>query len=612
MTAPDLDAVESPATDPVPEAALRVLRRGLAGSPELRRGLVATAGMGLAVAAGRLTIAIVIQRALDDGRQPDGTLDVGAVVSLGMVATAVIVGAAVLSWLTQRRLVDRAEAAIAQLRIDAFDKIHTLSVADHNDARRGLLVARVTSDAEALARFAQWGLYSWTIHPVLLAGTLVVIAVYSWPMAIVVGLAYAPVFPWFRWLQRRQLAAYDELRTRVSDMLTAFSEAVSGAAVIRAYGIEDRTRRNLSDTVRKRYGARMRANRYMAGVFVTGDLLGAVAFAAVLVVGVLGREPLGLAGGELVALLFLTTQINAPIGELGETLDQTQTAVAGWRRILDLLDRPADVVEPTPGRPLPPGALSVEVDDVAFAYRTGARVLDGVTVAIPAGANVAVVGETGSGKTTFASLLCRLADPVDGRIRLGGVPLTEAATASRLASVRMVPQDGFLFDSTVRENIRYGSPGASDDEIDGALGSLGLDQWVASLGRGLDHEVGERGENLSVGERQLVALCRAALADPGLLVLDEATSAVDPETDRALTDALRILAAGRTMVSVAHRLATAEAADLVLVFDRGRLVQVGPHHDLVGAPGPYRDLHRAWVGNTRGVDRSARGADAAG
>jgi putative ABC transport system ATP-binding protein len=209
------------------------------------------------------------------------------------------------------------------------------------------------------------------------------------------------------------------------------------------------------------------------------------------------------------------------------------------------------------------------------------------------------VGETGSGKTTFAKLLCRLADPTAGEIRLNGVLLPSVSAGSRLASVRMVPQDGFLFDVSIRENIRYGWPAASKADVESALGRIELTGWADKFPHGLDTRVGERGENLSVGERQLVALARVALADPGLLILDEATSAVDPETDQALTTALRRLANNRTIISIAHRLATAEAADFILVFDDGRLVETGTHAELVDHRGVYSRLHTAWVGSTR-------------
>ncbi|MCP4224033.1 MAG: ABC transporter ATP-binding protein, partial [Actinomycetia bacterium] len=370
-----IDQVIDDKEDGTPAGALSVLGRGLAGSPELKRGLVVTVAMGLSIAASKLTVPVLIQRAIDRETLPNGDLDLGYINLSAVVAAVIIVAAAIISWITQRRLVVRAERALAKLRTDAFDQIHRLSIADHNETRRGVLVARVTSDAEALSRFAQWGLYAWTIHPVMVLGTLLVLAAYSWPIALIVAASYAPVFPWFRWLQGRQLAAYDEFRTRIGEMLSRFSEAVMGAAVIRAYGLEPRTRDRIKVTIWQRAVAHMRANRYMALVFVTGDVLGMIAFVSVLVVGLTQRTRLGLDGGELVAILFLTTLLQGPLGELGETLDQTQTAVAGWRKILDLLDRQIDVVEPVDGLELPSGALPIEVTGIHFAYRGGPPVL---------------------------------------------------------------------------------------------------------------------------------------------------------------------------------------------------------------------------------------------
>jgi putative ABC transport system ATP-binding protein len=237
-------------------------------------------------------------------------------------------------------------------------------------------------------------------------------------------------------------------------------------------------------------------------------------------------------------------------------------------------------------------------------------VLRDINVSIPAGAHIAIVGETGSGKTTFAKLLTRLADPAGGAIEVGGVDLRKVDPSSRRIAIRMVPQDGFLFDWTVRDNVKAGREGANDREVETAFEELGLGEWVRSLQDGLDTRAGERGEQLSVGERQLIALVRAQVADPGLLILDEATSAVDPATEARITEALRRLSAGRTTVTIAHRLSTAEHADRVLVFDHGEIVESGTHEELVTLGGVYAGLYESWLGNTQ-QDGTARGSEAA-
>jgi putative ABC transport system ATP-binding protein len=226
-------------------------------------------------------------------------------------------------------------------------------------------------------------------------------------------------------------------------------------------------------------------------------------------------------------------------------------------------------------------------------------VLHGVSAPVPAGGHVAVVGQTGSGKTTFAKLLTRLADPLAGRVVVGGVDLREVSADSRHRSIRMVPQDGFLFDMTVRENVRAGREGATDRDVEAAFEELGLGTWVASLPQGLETHVGERGEALSVGERQLVSLARAQIGNPGVLILDEATSAVDPATERRISEALRRLSTGRTTITIAHRLSTAEAADEIFVFDAGRIVERGTHAELVAGGGVYSRLYESWLGNVR-------------
>ena len=437
-------------------------------------------------------------------------------------------------------------------------------------------------------------MFVWIVQPIVIIGAFVAMAVYSWPLAVVALATFLPVFAALRWTRGRMGAAHDARRTAVGDLLGAFDEALAGAEVVRAYRAQGRTRRRLERASRRRYRAGLRANFYMSGVFVIGDLVGAIMLAAVLVVGVSQREALRLSAGELIAVLFLITLLHAPIGELGDTLNEAQQAIAGWRKVLNLLDRPIENLDGVEGLRLPHGALAIEATGVGFSYRGGAPVLSDISITIPAGARVAIVGETGSGKSTFAKLLCRLADPTTGAISLGGTPLTEVAVDARQAAVRLVPQDGFLFEATLRENISFGRPGATDADIAAAVAMLDLEPWVASLPAGLDTLAGERGGSISVGERQLVSFVRAAVANPGLLILDEATSSVDPRTDLELTRALDRLAEGRTVVSIAHRLSTAETADLVLVFDSGRLVEQGTHQDLVALGGVYAGLYEAW------------------
>jgi ABC-type multidrug transport system fused ATPase/permease subunit len=280
-----------------------------------------------------------------------------------------------------------------------------------------------------------------------------------------------------------------------------------------------------------------------------------------------------------------------------QILTDAQNAIAGWRRVIGILDTPADLVDPGPdGRVLPHHAVDVRFDRVGFAYPGGPPVLRDIDLDIPAGRRVAVVGETGSGKSTIAKLLTRLMDPTEGRVLIDGIDIREVAESSLRARVVLVPQEGFLFDDTLAANARYGRLGATDEEIAAAADEIGLGDWLSALPEGLATKVGQRGESLSAGERQLVALLRAQLADPDLLVLDEATSAVDPELETRIGRALERLMSGRTSVTIAHRLSTAEAADEVVVVDRGRVVQRGPHAELVRQDGSvYAALHASWV-----------------
>ena len=606
MTVLDGSDVIGPGDEPEPMAlvdiddvgALEVLRRGVAESPELKEGFWGTVIRALGVAGSKLLVPVTIQLIIDQGLSGD-EVDLSKVVTFASLSALLVIASIFLERATYFRLGCMAENVLRGLRIRVFSHLHKLSLAEHTASKKGVLTARVTSDVETLTRFAQWGAIAWVVDSFQIVAVLALMTYYSWELTLVTLAVHVPLIPTLRIMQYRQLRAYDVLRTRVSETLGSISESVMGMNMIRSYGQRKATRERIDQAIDDQYKQQMRAARYFSFIIPMTDIFGVVAIASVVGSGVWWGNSWDLTSGELIAFIFLVNLLLSPITQLGEVLDQTQTALAGWWKILKVIDTPIEIPDRDFGPEIQTGPLSVKAEGVEFAYREGDRVLHGINVELPAGSSIAIVGETGSGKTTFAKLIARLADPTAGKLFVGGVDLKEMASQDRRSAIRMVPQDGFLFDTTVAENIRYGRPEATHKEVEEAVHSLDLQPWIESLPDGINTLVGERGESLSVGERQLVALVRAQLADPGLLVLDEATSSVDPETETVLEHALERLAEGRTTISVAHRLSTAERSDLVLVFDHGNLVEQGPHDVLKENGGVYNKLYDSWLGNTR-------------
>lgn len=572
------------------------IRRGMQISPEFSEGLGVTVLLALLGTAGRVVVPITVQQTLDRGINGVDGPDIRLVVLLVSLAAGAVLLTGVSSFFMTSRLFTASERGLATLRIKAFRHIHDLPVLTQNTERRGALVSRVTSDVDQISQFLVFGGVIGIISIAQLILATMVMVYYSPLLAAVVWLCFLPLLLSLRYFQRRLSEAYGVVRASVGTMLSAISEPVVGALTVRSHAIEDQTRSRIDAAIRTNQDAATRAQGLTAFSFSLGGVSAGLANAGVIIVGIW----LGLRGqmtsGEVLAFAFLVTLFVGPVQMGTQVLTDAQNAIAGWRRVIAVLDTPADLDDPGPeGISLPRHGLDVVFADVWFNYPDGPMVLRGVSERIRAGSRIAVVGETGSGKTTFAKLLTRLMDPTAGAVLIGGHDLRRVANQALRQRVVLVPQEGFLFDSTLRDNVAYGDLSASDNDIRAAAEELGLGDWLQSLPEGLDTSLGQRGESMSAGERQLIALLRARLADPDVLVLDEATSAVDPALEMRIGRALDSLMRGRTSITIAHRLATAETADSVLVFDQGQVVQRGVHQELVAEGGVYGRLHASWM-----------------
>lgn len=590
-------------TEPVNRwSTVETIGKGVRAAPALRIGFFTTLGLALVGALGRVVIPILVQQAIDKGFTPDG-VKVDVVVRLAVFAAVAIVVATVAQRAAVYRLGRRSEEALYGLRVRLFEHIHRLSLADHGEERKGALVARVTSDVETLAQFFQWGGLAWLLDGTLMVLVAGVMLAYDWVLAVVAFVVAAPLGYVLQRVQRHLVKAYDRARGRNADVMTQISEVVAGAETLRAYGAGPRYAARAERTSHERSNAFIKAGTIGAFLFPSGEVFGVLTVSAVVVTGLVRGPGSGLTAGAMVGFVFLTYRFLEPIAEFTEVLDHTQTAVAGMRRVIGVLEIPVGPPEPTVPMRLPQGGLSVTFDRVDFSYRSRGDgdeppVLTDISLHIPAGQQVAVVGETGSGKTTLGRLIARMADPTAGSVRIGGIPLTRVGNTDLRSRLTVVPQEPFLFEGSIAANLLFAKPELQRRDLVLSVMALDLGDWLDTLPEGLDTQVGERGSQLSAGERQLVALVRASLVDPAVLVLDEATSSVDALTEVRLARALERLATGRTTIAIAHRLSTAARAHRVLVLDHGRLVEDGSHTELVQAGGTYSRMYDAWVAAT--------------
>jgi ATP-binding cassette subfamily B protein len=576
----------------------RILRRAARLlRPQARRMAVALALVvtwTITVLAGPYLVRIGIDHGIKENDR--GALNTAV---YGYVVVAVVAYVAYRAWFL---LISRVgEEFLRDMRIGVFAHLQRLSMPYYDREKAGVIVSRMTSDIDSLAELVQLGLAMFVANGLLLVVSVGVLASVSWQLLLLCAIALPPVFLASIKFQRDSNDAYLDVRDNIGATLSHLQEGIAGVRVVQAFGREDVEVGRFRRGNRRLYDSHMRSVWISAWYMPVIELAGWGTTALALGVGGWWVHEGMVTVGTVAFFVLALANLFEPVQQLSQLFNTVQSAGAGLHKLFDVLDTPVDVPE-RPGAIDLPLRGDIDVEGVSFGYEPDVPVLWDVSLHIPAGTRLALVGPTGAGKSTLAKLIARLYDPTSGAVRFGGVDLRDATVASLRQRVAVIPQEGFLFNGTIRDNVRLARDGATDDEVDAALRSVGAYDRFASLPDGVDTEVRERGSRLSAGEKQLVSLARAALANPAVLVLDEATSSLDPGTEALVEAAVDRLRQGRTVVVIAHRLSSAARADLVGVVVDGRLVELGRHRQLVAAGGHYARLYDTW---TAGVGDAA-------
>jgi len=524
------------------------------------------------------------------------------------VMVAIYLGVAAAGWVLQAILI-RGLAGVGQrmvigLRRGLFDHLTGLSLRYFSQQKAGWIIARLTSDVDAVSDVLSQGMPTLVSNVVLLPAAIAALLIADWRLGLVVTAVLPPALVLTRWFQRTSHVALVENRNRIGAVTAQIAESVSGMAIVQAFNRERAFQAQFDELNAANREQATYVQKIFSVFFPSIEFLGAVSTVAVLYAGekLLAHHTLTI--GTLITALYLLQLVFQPLQELSDVYGQLQSGAAAMVKIAAILDEEPEIRDAKAAGDLPRIDGDLEIDHVVFAY--GAEpVLHGVDITVPVGGCLALVGESGGGKSTLARLVGRFYDPDAGAVRIDGVDLRDVRLRSYRRQLGVVLQDPFLFSGTIASNIRFARPDATDEEVASAARAVGVDRVAARLSGGLDHEVREGGSGLSAGERQLISIARALLADPRILILDEATSNIDRPTEVLIERALDRLLRGRTSIIIAHRLSTVRRADEIVVIEHGRIVQRGTEQELLAQDGPFRRLAHDLTGDP-GV-RSAAG-----
>jgi ATP-binding cassette subfamily B protein len=575
---------------------LKVLRRAYGMARSQRRLILSSFAFVLVGTLVTLAGPTLVRFAIDNGIKVKDGSALNRVVVLYVIVTVIGYISGRLQYITINRA---GEGFLRELRINVFDKLQKQSMSYFDREKAGVLVSRMTADIESMAELIQFGLLQFVSAFLLLCLATILLFVMSWQLSLVTLLVLPMLIIASIRFQRTSNHAYLDVREKVGNNLSTLQEGIAGVRVIQAYGQEENRAERFRQSNRALFDSHMYSVKISTWYFGLVEFAGIAATGAIIGVGgwLVHRDSVSI--GTVTAFVLLLANLFDPVQQLSQLYNTVQSSTAALHKLIGIIDAVPDVAEVDEPTQLPERGAIV-VDNVTFGYAGSERpALSDVTISVADGERLALVGPTGAGKSTLAKLMARLYDPsavngAVGSVSFGGVDLRLASMADLRRRIIVVPQEGFCFGGTIRENIRIARPEATDAEVEQALESIGALHRFTEFGEGLETEVRERGSRLSAGERQLIALARAALVDPAVLVLDEATSNLDPGTEAVVEHALETLMTGRTVIVVAHRLTTVRRADRIGVIDHGSLVELGSHDELVALGGRYAALADAW------------------